>query len=59
MMGKQTYGVFFVRHGYAEIEAESAEEAMRLADETMTSDEVIWDDDWPCTDARPLEDMCP
>lgn len=54
---KQTYGVFFTRHGYAEIEAESAEEAMKLADETITSDEVSWDDDWPCTDAQPVEDM--
>ena len=59
MMGKQMYGVFFVRHGYAEIKAESAEEAMKLADETITADEVSWDDDWPCTDAQLLEDMWP
>lgn len=51
------YGVFFTRHGYAEIEAESVEDAMRKADETITSDKVSWDDDWPCTDAMPLDEI--
>ncbi len=56
-MPKRKYGVFFTRHGYAEIEAESPDEAMKLADETITADEVSWDDDWPCTDAQPVEDI--
>lgn len=58
-MGKQTYGVFFTRHGYAEIEAESAEDAMKLADETISTDKVSWDDDWSCTDAQLLKEMWP
>lgn len=53
----QRYGVFFSRGGYAEIEAESREYAMRKADETITCDEVSWDDDWPCTDATLLDEM--
>lgn len=57
MMSKKMYGVFFTHHGYAEIEAESAEEAMKLADETIPFDEVTWDDDWSCTDAQPVEDI--
>ena len=51
------FGVFFSRHGYAEIDAESVEDAMRKADETITSDEVSWDEDWHCTDALPLDEM--
>jgi hypothetical protein len=35
--------------------ATSAEEAMRIADERLTCDDVSWDDDWPVTDVQ-LED---
>lgn len=46
------YGVFFARNGYAQVMATSKEEAMRIADAQLTSDEVYWDDDWPATDAQ-------
>lgn len=49
------YGVFFARTGYAQVMATSKEEAMRIADEQLTCDQVAWDDDWPATDAQ-LED---
>lgn len=49
------YGVFFSRCGYAQVIAPSAEEAMRIADERLTCDDVSWDDDWPVTDVQ-LED---
>ena len=49
------YGVFFSRCGYAQVMATSAEEAMRIADERLTCDDVSWDDDWPVTDVQ-LED---
>ena len=46
------YGVFFSRGGYAEIKAVSADEAMRIADETMKVEEVSWDEDWHPTDVQ-------
>ena len=49
------YGVFFSRNGYAQVMATSAEEAMRIADDQLTCDDVSWDDDWPVTDVQ-LED---
>ena len=49
------YGVFFARHAYAQVMATSADEAMRIADEKLTYDELSWDDSWSVTDAL-LED---
>ena len=51
----RSYGVFFSRNGYAQVMATSAEEAMRIADDQLTCDDVSWDDDWPVTDVQ-LED---
>ena len=48
----RNYGVFFTRGGYAEIKAVTADEAMRIADETMKVDDVSWDEDWHPTDAQ-------
>jgi glycyl-tRNA synthetase alpha subunit len=47
-----TYGVFFQREGYAEVQATSPEEAMRIADETLTDGDVSWNEDWPATYAQ-------
>ena len=49
------YGVFFARHAYAQVMATSAEEAMRIADEEFTCNDLSWDDCWSVTDAQ-LED---
>lgn len=51
----RTFDVFFTRSGYAQVEAINAQEAKRIADATLTLDDVSWDDDWPATDAQPEE----
>ena len=48
----RTFEVFFSRNGYAEVQAASAEEARRIADEEMKYDDVSWDDDWHPTDVQ-------
>ena len=48
----RTFEVFFSRNGYAEVQAASAEEACRIADEEMKYDDVSWDDDWHPTDVQ-------
>ena len=48
----RTFEVFFSRNGYAEVQAASAEEARRIADEEMKFDDVSWDDDWHPTDVQ-------
>ena len=48
----RNYGVFFSHSGYAEIKAVSADEAMRIADETMKVEDVSWDEDWHPTDVQ-------
>lgn len=48
----RTYGVYFQRDGYAEVQATSPEEAMRIADETLTSEDISWNEDWPATYAQ-------
>lgn len=48
----RNYGVFFSHSGYAEIKAVSADEAMRIADETLKVDDVSWDEDWHPTNAQ-------
>ncbi|MDL2206549.1 hypothetical protein LJC33_06555 [Eubacteriales bacterium OttesenSCG-928-N13] len=50
------YGLVFCRSGYVEIEAQSKEDARRLADDIVCVDQVSWDDDWPCVDVYLLED---
>ena len=42
----RTFEVFFSRNGYAQVEAASAEEAMRIADKTLKYGDISWDDDW-------------
>ncbi len=39
------YEVFFVRTGYAEVEANSPEEAKAIGDK-MLEGEISWTDDW-------------
>lgn len=39
------FDVFFTRNGYAQIEAETKEEAERIAQQ-LKYDDVSWDDDW-------------
>lgn len=39
------FDVFFTRNGYAQIEAETQEEAERIAQQ-LKYDDVSWDDDW-------------
>lgn len=48
----RTFGVFFTRNGYAEVQATSADEARRIANEKLKYDDVSWDDDWPPTDVQ-------
>ena len=48
----RTFGVFFTRNGYAEVQATSADEARRIADEELKYDDVSWDDDWLPTDVQ-------
>ena len=45
------YSVTVVRIGYVDVEADSAEEAMRDVNENAKLDEVNWCDDWNATDA--------
>lgn len=45
MNEKKMFDVFFTRHGYAEVEARSADEAMRIANE-MSDWDISWDEDW-------------
>lgn len=45
------YCVTIVRYGCLFVEAESAEEAMDIADH-QTTDTVNWSDDWTPTDAE-------
>lgn len=47
-----TYDVFFQREGYAQVEATSPEEAMRIANETLTYDDISWNETWPATYAQ-------
>lgn len=46
------YEIFFSRNGYAVVQAASAEEARRIADEELKYDDVSWDDDWHPTDVQ-------
>ena len=48
----RTFEVFFSRNGYAKVQAVSAEEARRIADEELKYDDVSWDDDWHPTDVQ-------
>ena len=48
----RTFGVFFTRNGYAEVQATSADEARRIANDKLKYDDVSWDDDWPPTDVQ-------
>ena len=45
------FDVFFVRYGYAQIEAETKEDAVRIADELDTSD-VEWGDVFETTEMK-------
>ena len=55
----RTFEVFFSRNGYAQVEAASAEEAMRIADKTLKYGDISWDDDWHPTDAQPEDIVLP
>ena len=48
------FDVFFTRNGYAQIEAETKEEAERIADQ-LKYDDVSWDDDWNAVDILEAE----
>lgn len=50
------YGCVIVRYGYAEVEAESAAEAMDIVNQDYTTDDVNWSDDWAATDAEEVEE---
>ena len=50
------YCVTIVRTGCIFVEAETAEEAMNIADHQKT-DTVNWSDDWEATDATPDDDI--
>ena len=53
---EKKYIVTFARVGSTTVFAESAEEAMRIANEDVKLDEVYWADDWPATDAIEVDD---
>lgn len=50
------FDVTFARFGYMKVEAETREEAIRIADKTATTEKVTWSEDWPATDAEMIED---
>lgn len=50
------FDVTFTRFGYMKVEAETREEAIRIADKTATTEKVTWSEDWPATDAEMIED---
>lgn len=50
------YDVTFTRFGYMKVEAETKEEAMKIADETATTESVFWSEDWPATDAEKINE---
>lgn len=47
-----TYGVFFQLEGYAQVQASSPEEAMHIANDTLTFANVSWNEDWHATNAQ-------
>ena len=49
------YLVTFTRTGGVVIEADSKDKAASIAN-SMTLDDVSWDDDWPITDVQEMED---
>lgn len=49
------FNVTVCRTGSIRIEAETAEEAMEICNEKGSLDDVVWDDDWPATDAEEEE----
>ena len=53
------YDVTFARTGSMTVEANSKEEAMRIANQTATVDTVNWCDDLSATDAEELPDEDP
>ena len=53
---KRKYMVTVTRCGGAIVMAESEEEAMRIVDEGMKTDDISWDDDWLPTDASPMDE---
>lgn len=48
------FDVCFTRNGYAQIEAETEEEAERIAQQ-LKYDDVFWDDDWNSVDILEAE----
>ena len=48
---KKRYAVICSASGFVEIEAESEDEALRIANETLTWDDVYWDEDFLCDEA--------
>lgn len=53
---KKKFTVFFTKNGYAEIEAESREEAEQIADQMIKLDDVSLDDDWNVVDIIETEE---
>lgn len=49
------FDVFFAQYGYAQIEAETKEEAECVANEELKYAEVSWNDDWEMTDIMEAE----
>ena len=47
---KKMYDVTVTRYGCVQVEADSASEAIAIAD-AMKTDEITWSDDWSATDA--------
>lgn len=50
----KTYDITFARFGYANIEATSADEAFKIANNLLTN-EISWNDDWEVTDVMEVE----
>ena len=47
---KKTFDVTVTRYGCVQVEADSASEAIEIAN-SMKTDEITWGDDWSATDA--------
>lgn len=54
---KKVFDVTVTRYGCVQIEAESSEEAISIAN-AMKTDEITWGDDWSATDAYCEEEVC-
>lgn len=57
VIAKKLFDVTVTRYGCVQIEAETSEEAISIAN-AMKTDDITWGDDWSATDAYCEEEVC-